>query len=248
MRLAHVRGAHREQQQLVVHQLTSLPDGRPSPAQLAQVVREGDVLVAVNGVALQSLPLHGKLSMLLELGRQPAEVVMGFRRDAWARYGEGEDESDGEGLEEAEEEGKEQEGRGGPPVEEVSPLLSLLEEMGADPLAASAALGEDGERLMSAITDLGGLGSVLSPWAAQKAVQHLLTSSRIFPWGAPPPQATAPVSRAQQAERKCWGTFQKGDLSLGLRMTPEELQEDLDSIASDVRAVLVTALAAEISR
>lgn len=231
---------------VVVRGLAFLADGRPSPAQLCGRIRAGDALLAVNGIALEPLALKDKLGVLLALAREEdTEILLRFmakEASSWTRslVGLGLGGAGGSG--------------GGPAKEERSPSRPGGEpsSLSFPPSQAPAALMQDQERAIEKILEMGvtlpkhGLSNGADQLRHQQSlIQHFLTST-LLPWKSKIREEEEKSRSTQQkcaiaaSEKKRWGEFFRSDMSLGLVLAAEEMENDLDRIARDVRTLWTT--------
>jgi hypothetical protein len=75
---------------VIVQQLNALEDGRASPAQLAGVIKRGDVLLAVDGCSLLNLPIDQLMRGLSPLSAPEDPLKGTFRKALKLRFASGE--------------------------------------------------------------------------------------------------------------------------------------------------------------
>jgi hypothetical protein len=209
-----------------VKTLLPLSDGGPSPAQLCQTIRVGDVVLAVDGTLLEDLEMEERVALLMTL-RQRARTQVTLLLSSSS-------------LSPPRLSATEQENGSTPPhiasrysspikaEEERRKALGLLADLGLVmpanlPLLTQLEQADEEEEEEEGY---GGRGAV---------------TSRLLPWKwrakADTPEQSRTGGRGRR-RRKRWGEFEEGEASMGLVLDPQEMERQLEEIASDVLRLL----------
>jgi hypothetical protein len=229
---------------VIVNKVQPLPDQQLSPAQHLGQILEGDVLLAIDGIFLESLDLFSRVELLTSLG---SRGQTGVRLRFLSPGGRPQHQDSYEnpflpmlcGTEHSE-----LSPRVDVSVHDCQSIGSLIEEKAEDPGPSYGTLEELGYLIPSSLRHTMD-GWNISESALRGVTSHWLTWNPSSSVGNIEGKSRMPVPRST---RRVWGEFTGMDRSWGLVMGAEEMQLELQNISRDVQEVLAASKAASYCR